>query len=173
MSIIPFKNRNNNNEPEGFLPATVGELKHEMDRLFERFVGRYPSDVWNGLTTGTWNTSSLGAWSPAIDIAETDKEVVIRAEIPGVDPKDVEVAVAGTTLTISGEKEETEEESGKDFHRSERRFGSFERRLTLPDYVDPDKVAAGFANGVLEVRVAKTKAVQPRKIAVTGSGSKK
>ena len=105
---------------------------------------------------------SGGGWpvAPAIDLAEKEKEFEITAELPGLDDKNVEIKVANNTLTIRGEKTEEKEEKEKDYHLSERRYGSFQRSFTLPDGVDADKIEASFAKGVLTVRLPKTEEAQ-------------
>ena len=103
-------------------------------------------------------------WNPSIDIAESDTEITVRAELPGVDPKDVEISLEGNVLTVSGEKSEKKEEKSENYHWAERTFGSFRRTVHLPETIDPEKVTADYDKGVLEIRIAKSEAAKPRKI---------
>ena len=105
-------------------------------------------------------------WVPAVDIKEEDDAFVIVADIPGVDPKDIEVHMDNGALTIKGEKETEKRDEREGYKRVERTFGSFYRRFGLPDTADPEKIGAKSHNGVLEVRIGKHERVQPRKIAV-------
>ncbi len=102
------------------------------------------------------DSGRLENWVPDVDIIDGEREVTVRAEIPGIDPKDLEVTVSGDVLTISGQKSEEKEERGKAFFRSERRYGAFRRSLMLPPRVDPLKVSAEVDKGVLTVRIPKT-----------------
>ncbi|HBS28159.1 MAG TPA: molecular chaperone [Phycisphaerales bacterium] len=147
---------------ESLLPA-FSDLHDEIDRLFGRFVERKA----NG---GDLLSPLSGAWAPALDVTETNGAIEIKAEVPGVTPEDIEVTVAGDVLTLKGEKREEQEESGKDFHRTERRFGSFLRRVTLPAPVDESKVNAAYKDGVLTVTLTKSPAAQTRRIPVRVAG---
>jgi HSP20 family protein len=100
----------------------------------------------------------LGGWpsQPAVDLAEKDREYEITAELPGLDEKDVEVRLANGLLTISGEKKAEREEKEKDYHFSERRYGSFRRTFRVPESVDPERIEASFDKGVLMVRLPKS-----------------
>src|SRR5262245_22706536 len=84
----------------------------------------------------------LGNWAPEVDILDGEREVTVRAEVPGIDPKDLEVTVSGDVLTISGQKSEQKEERGKAYFRSERRYGAFRRSLTIPAGIDATKISA-------------------------------
>lgn len=106
--------------------------------LFDAF-----HDDMNRMLENFWdkNFSGMG-WSPDVDIAETDKDIIIKAEIPGVDPKDIDISIMYNTLTIKGEKKEEKEDKGKSYHRIERSYGSFTRRIPLPAHVKTDEVEA-------------------------------
>jgi len=104
---------------------------------------------------------------PAVDIFENEKEVVIKAEIPGVDKKDLDVNVSEDTVTISGEKRSEEKVERKDFYRLERSFGSFTRKLRLPAATQTDKAKATFKDGTLEVRIPKVEAGKEKAKKVT------
>jgi HSP20 family protein len=103
---------------------------------------------------------------PSVDMAETDGVIEVTMDIPGVDPKEIDIQVSGNMLTISGEKKEEKEEKGKTFHRVERRYGSFSRSMTLPCPVNEDKVGAECHEGVLKVTLPKTEESKTRKIKV-------
>jgi HSP20 family protein len=112
---------------------------------------------------------SLAAWAPAIDVQETDAEYLIKADLPDVKKDDVKVQIQDGFLSVTGERKQEKEEKGKRFHRVERAYGRFERRLSLPTEVDPNKVAAEFKDGVLQVHLPKSPAAKPQTIAVTVS----
>ena len=103
---------------------------------------------------------------PPIDLSETADKIIIKAEIPGIDPKEIDISIQGDTLTIKGEKKEEKEEKGKNYYRMERRYGSFSRSVDLPNSVNPNKVSAEYKNGVLEINLQKKEEVKPTQITV-------
>ena len=105
-------------------------------------------------------------WMPAVDIKEEKDAFVIVADIPGVDPKDIEVHMEHGILTIKGEKESEKKEEKEGYKRVEREWGSFYRRFSLPDTANADKISAKSKHGVLEITIPKHEKVQPRKISV-------
>jgi HSP20 family protein len=106
-------------------------------------------------------------WAPPVDIFETENELVLKADIPDVDPKNVGIQLENGTLTLKGERKfENEQKNGKGFHRIERSYGSFVRAFSLPDTVDGDKVKADYKNGVLTVMLAKKEVAKPKTINV-------
>lgn len=107
-----------------------------------------------------------GVSSPAIDMYQTDDEVVVKATLPGVRPEDLNIAVTGDVLTIRGEVKEESSSNGANYHVRERRYGSFSRALPLPTAVQADKAQAEFENGVLTLRLPKAEEVKPKTIAV-------
>ncbi len=127
-----------------------GQLHRDIDRLFD--------EVWRGFDVPGF--AADGRLTPRIDLAETDKEIEVTAELPGLDEKDVEVTLADGLLTIKGEKKSERTEEGKDIYVSERSYGSFQRVVQLPQGVDTDKVAADFSKGVLTVKVLKLPELQ-------------
>jgi HSP20 family protein len=138
----------------------VFNLRRELDRWFDR--------SFNG------ESQTLQAWSPVVDVKETEDEIVVTAELAGLNPADVNVSVQNGVLTISGEKKE-EQESGKDgssYHLYERRYGRFERSFTLPRAVIADDVQANFANGLLTITLPKTADAKPRRIQIKGAEAK-
>jgi len=108
-------------------------------------------------------------FSPSVDVRESDEEFTIKAEIPGIDEKDVEVLVSDDTVTLKGEKKEEQEDKGKDYYRLERSYGSFHRVIPLPKGVNLEKVEATFKNGILTVKLPKTEEAQSKgkKIPIT------
>jgi HSP20 family protein len=105
-------------------------------------------------------------WAPAVDIYETENELVLKADLPDVDLKDIDVRVENQTLTISGERKFDTQESGKGYHRIERNYGSFVRSFTVPNTFDTENVGAEFKNGVLSVTLPKKEAAKPRQVKV-------
>jgi HSP20 family protein len=133
------------------------QLFNELGNLFEN----------RGMMSQGEGSVTASDWVPAVDIKEDEKQFTIHADIPGVDPKDIDVHMENGVLSISGEKrsESTEEKEG--YKRVERTCGSFLRRFTLPDTAEADKIKAHSENGVLVVEIPKHKRVQPRKIEVS------
>ena len=105
-------------------------------------------------------------WSPAVDIYETENELVLKADLPDVDLKDIDVRVENQTLTISGERKFEQDQTGKGYHRIERSYGSFVRSFAVPNTFDTEQIAADFKNGVLSVTLPKKEAAKPRQIKV-------
>jgi HSP20 family protein len=138
----------------------LGTLQTEMNRLFNTFFD----------TPNPANGPSLRRWVPAMDLVETDKDFVLKADLPGMSDSDVKIELEDNVLTISGERKAEHEERQAGYYRVERSFGSFRRSLTLPDGVDPDSVKATFHNGVLEVTVPKPAAQVPRKVQISVAG---
>lgn len=123
-------------------------------RLFEDAVTRLMSEP-----------RTARPWSPAVDILESENELVVKADLPEVNEKDIDVQVENQTLTIRGERKfEKEENAG--FHRIERSYGSFLRSFAVPSTVETDKVAAQYRNGVLTVRLPKKEAAKPRQVKI-------
>jgi HSP20 family protein len=131
-------------------------LQNEMTRLM------------NGLLEGNGRTNQ--AWAPAVDVWETDSEIVYAFDLPGIPEDKISVELEESALTVSGERERTEEVSGERFYRFERRFGTFSRTIGLPQGTDESSIKAHYKDGVLEIHVAKPEEPKPRRIQV-GSGS--
>jgi HSP20 family protein len=132
--------------------------------MFDRFF----TEPWGVLEPKGFREGGL---FPRLDVSETDNDVTVRTEIPGLDSKDLNVSISDSTLTISGEKKEEKEREGENFYHCERRFGSFRREVELPMGIDPDKVTAEYENGVATIRVAKKPTAKPKHIPVqTGKG---
>jgi HSP20 family protein len=105
-------------------------------------------------------------WSPPVDIYETENELVVKADVPEVDPKNVAIQMENGTLTLKGERRFEEQGNGRGFHRIERGYGSFVRAFSLPDTVDPEKVKADYKNGVLTITLPKKEVAKPKTINV-------
>ena len=109
---------------------------------------------------------SMGSWYPAVDMFENDDKIVIKAELPGVDKKDISVDVKDRVLTLSGERSYDHEVKEENYYRRERACGKFKRAFNLPADVDPDKIKADFKDGVLKVELPKPEAQKPKRITV-------
>jgi HSP20 family protein len=116
--------------------------------------------------TGGQETLATEDWAPRVDIAESDKEFMIKVEIPEVKKEDIRIAVNNGFLTIRGHRKKEEEEKGKKFHRVERYYGSFSRSFMLPDNIDETKIEASFEDGILNLQVPKTEEAKQRTIEV-------
>ncbi|MDY0291671.1 MAG: Hsp20/alpha crystallin family protein [Desulfuromonadaceae bacterium] len=134
-------------------------------REMESFVDRY-NRALGERQEGGQDVMRKGDWSPRVDIAETAEEFTIKAEIPEVNKEDVKVTVENGILMLHGERKQEKEEKGKTYHRIERHYGAFNRSFTLPETVDQENVKASFKDGVLCIKLRKTKDVKPRAINV-------
>ena len=132
---------------------------------FHNEMGRIFGDAFGSQEGGT--DSEETSWMPTIDISETENGYEIRAELPGVSEDDVNVSVTDNVLTVKGEKRQEAETEGKNYHRVERRYGSFQRRFTLPREVVTDDIKAEFSDGVLTLSIPKPEAVKPTEIPIT------
>ncbi len=136
-------------------------LQREVDRVFDEFTRGFPSFALPAM-----GAAGVPDLTPRMDVTETDKEIEITAELPGLEEKDVQVNVADGVLTIRGEKKAEKEEKDKNYHLVERSYGSFSRSLELPEGVDADAIKASIANGVLKDSVPKPAAAQVKQIDV-------
>jgi HSP20 family protein len=128
-------------------PWTEMSTKGELDRLLNRFLeGRLEE------------YASVAEWTPSMDVSETKDSLVAKVEVPGMDPKDIQISLQENLLTIKGEKRQEQEEKEEHYHRVERTYGQFARTLRLPVTVDASRVVATFKNGLLTVTLAKTPA---------------
>jgi HSP20 family protein len=128
-------------------------MRDEMDRMFERFEHGWPR--MPALFKRDGGDAGFGLTVPDLDVREGANSIVVEAELPGVDEKDVSVTLANGVLTIKGEKKQEKEEKAENYYMAERSFGSFQRSIRLPDTVDEGKVEAKFDKGVLKVTAAK------------------
>jgi HSP20 family protein len=140
----------------------LNTIQNEMNRLFNTFFET---------TGGQGGSPTAGRrWLPAMDLAESGDEFVLRADLPGLSEDDVNIEFEDNVLTISGERKSEHEERKEGYYRLERASGSFSRSLTLPEGVDPEKVQASFDRGVLEVRIPKPEQRKPRKVTISAGG---
>jgi HSP20 family protein len=153
MSLIPWGNR------KGGDLSPLNDLRSEINQVFDSYF-REPF----GAMTESFGWG--GQPAPSLDVSETDKEFTVQAELPGVDPKDLEITVTADRITISGEKKETVEKTDKNYHHKEIRSGKFSRTIALPSGIDTENVAADHKNGVLTVRLKKSQAAAAKKISV-------
>uniref|UniRef100_A0A7V6CEG7 Hsp20/alpha crystallin family protein n=1 Tax=Thermodesulfobacterium geofontis TaxID=1295609 RepID=A0A7V6CEG7_9BACT len=121
------------------------ELKREMDRIWQEFFGK------------SWLTEKFEGieWIPAIDVSETDNEIIVKVDVPGVNPEDIEISLSDNVLVIKGEKKKEEEEKKENFYRMERYYGNFVRSIQLPCDIEEEKISATYKNGVLKVVLPK------------------
>jgi HSP20 family protein len=110
-------------------------------------------------------------WTPPVDIYETENELVLKADVPEIDPKQVAIQMENGTLTLKGERRFEEQKNGRGFHRIERGYGSFVRAFSLPETVDPEKVKADYKNGVLTITLPKKEVAKPKTVNIEVSNS--
>lgn len=138
-----------------------GELESYFDRFF-----RHPFSLFSRPPWGFGDVPGFGVPSPTVDIFEEGGDMVVKAEIPGISKEDLNVSITEDSLTISGEKKQEEKVEKKDYHRIERSYGSFSRSFRLPDNVSGEKAKASFKDGILEIRLPKTKETKAKKIQI-------
>ena len=138
--------------------ADLATTRERFNRLFGR------DDLWEteGVTTG-------GEWIPTVDIVENDHALTVKAELPGIEAKDVEVTIDNNVLTMKGERRMEKEVRKENYHRVERAYGSFARSFALPTFVDAQKVSAEFKNGLLTINVPKKEDTKTRAVKVTAA----
>jgi len=131
-------------------------LQERMNRLFEETVQRGRED----------EPLMPGMWTPPVDIFEAGEEIVLTAELPGMEMKDIDIQVRDNTLTLKGERKMERDVKEDSFHRVERAYGTFSRSFTLPQTVDQEKISASYTKGVLEIRMPKTALAKPKQIQI-------
>ncbi len=129
-------------------------LSERLNRMFEEMSG-FSAD-----------TEITGSWSPAVDVYESESAIEIKADLPGMTEKDIDVTVENNTLTIKGERKFENEEKRESYHRIERQYGAFYRSFQLPNTVDVGKIKANFKNGILELTLPKREETKPKKISI-------
>ncbi len=132
-------------------------LAHDMDEMLDRVFSNWPWPRW---------AEGIRGAGPALDMLDRKEEIILRADLPGLEQKDIEVNVDQGMLTLRGERKEDREVKEDDYYCAERWTGSFARSVTLPPDVDSDKVQATFKNGVLEIHVPKTKAAKGKRVEI-------
>ena len=149
MALLPSKRQ--------AIERPAVSLQREMNRLFDDFFTRdFFVEPFRG----------IGEWRPALDVAETETSVIVKADLPGLEAKDIDVSLRGDILTIKGEKKAENEEKTKSYHRVERHYGSFERSVRLPATVKADQVEASFKAGVLHIEMPKTEESKQKSIQI-------
>lgn len=136
----------------------LSQLHGEIDRLFDTRPPR--------TTAAAENQTPTSDWVPAVDVKEKKDKYVIRADVPGVEPKDIQVTMENGVLSISGNRASEKRDENESYKRVERAYGSFFRRFTLPDSVAADKITAKGKNGVLEIVIPKSEPAKSRRIAI-------
>jgi HSP20 family protein len=156
----------------------ISDSRHGgKDQVFNNRIKRYPwqetEDMFGHFVKApAWpqirgqGVHATEDWAPQVDIAESDKEFMIKVEIPEVKKEDIRIAVNNGFLTIRGHRKQEEEEKGKKFHRVERYFGSFSRSFMLPDNIDENKIEASFKDGMLNLQVPKTDEAKQKTIEI-------
>lgn len=140
--------------------SSLRSMHDAMDRLFnEHFL--MPFGRW-----GLSQTDGFGSFTPKVDISETEREIMVRAEVPGIDPDNVSIEVTEDTLSISGTIEKSKEEKEENYYRMERSQGSFSREFMLPSKIDADSVIAEAKNGVVAITLTKLPSEKKRKIEI-------
>jgi HSP20 family protein len=134
-------------------------IQDRMNRIFE--------EAFRGNRTASEDDWALGgSWAPAVDIFEKDGSIVLKAELPGIDPKDVDVRVENNVLTLRGERKFENEVKREQYHRVERAYGTFTRSFTLPNVVDTEKIKAEFKDGLLQVSLPQKEEAKPKQISI-------
>ena len=146
-------------------------VRYEPYNLFDRFQKEFKrmgllDPLFNEVLSDDNTDVAISNWRPAVDIKEEGNRFLIKADIPGVDPKDIEITMEDGVLTIKGDRVTEKEEKREDYRRVERSRGTFYRRFSLPDTADADKIEAKGKDGVLEIVIPKHDKVLPRRIAV-------
>lgn len=137
-------------------PFEFDRIRREMDRLWDSFLEGRP----------VRRTEDEREWLPSVDVSETKNDLVIRAELPGLDPKDIDISMNNGFLTIKGEKKNEKEEKEENYHLIERSYGSFTRSVRLPREVQSDKITASFKNGVLKITLPKSEEAKKKEIKI-------
>ena len=137
----------------------LANLQERMNRMFEeshRGLGRANPEDW----------ALGGSWAPVVDIYEHEGSIVLKAELPGIESKDVDIRLENNVLTLRGERKYDNEVKQENYHRVERAYGSFSRSFTLPSIVDQEKIKAEYKDGVLELTLPKREEAKPKQISI-------
>jgi HSP20 family protein len=130
-------------------------MRRDMDRLWDSFFER-----------GVRGVDEEGEWLPSLDVAETKNDIVVKAELPGLDPKDIDISLTDGLLTIKGEKKQEREEKEENYHLVERSYGTFTRSIRLPKEVKSDKINASYKEGVLKVVLPKSEGAKKKEVKI-------
>ncbi len=140
---------------QGFFPQ-VWDIQNEINKVFNSVMAPFSSE----------EGELRGAWTPSVDISETENELVVSADLPGLNREDIKVNVQNNVLTFSGERKQETKSEGSNVHRLERSYGFFSRSFTLPATVKTDGIKATYKDGVLHLTLPKVEEARPRQIAV-------
>ncbi len=133
----------------------LSSLRREMDRLWENFFVERPlGKIWER------------EWAPSLDMSETKDNFVVKAEVPGIDAKHIDISLTGDVLTIRGEKSQEKEEKEEDYHLVERSYGSFSRSVRLPAEVESNKIKASYKNGILRITLPKSEKAKAKEVKI-------
>lgn len=130
-------------------------LRDEMDKMWNRFFGEWPG-----------MEPFKGEWAPSLDISETKDNIVVKAEVPGMDSKDIDISLANDVLTVKGEKKQEKEEKDENYHRVERSYGAFSRSIRLAREVQGDRIKATYKNGVLKITLPKSEEAKKKEVKI-------
>jgi HSP20 family protein len=142
---------------------SLSSLRRDMDELFARFFGE-------GEQSGSWMTPTMSTYAPQIQSWVHDHTLPIKADLPGIDPKDVEVTVEGNVLTLKGERKAEQEKKEDNYFHQEVRYGSFVRTLTIPEGIKAEEVQASYKNGVLELTIPLPAEMRPKRVQIALEG---
>jgi HSP20 family protein len=131
-------------------------MRREMDRLWDSFFEERPQR----------KIEELGEWGPSLDLSETKNDLIVKADVPGIDPKDIDISLNKDVLTLKGEKKRETEEKGENYHFIERSYGAFARSIRLPRDVQTDKINASYKDGVLRVTLPKSEEAKKKEIRI-------
>jgi HSP20 family protein len=133
----------------------MSTLRDEMDRLWDRFFGEWP--ILEPVRR---------EWAPSLDMSETKNNIVVKAEVPGLEAKDIDISLTGGVLTIKGQKKQEKEGKDENYHRVERSYGTFTRSVRVPQEVQSDKIEATYKNGVLKITLPKSEEAKKKEIKI-------
>lgn len=153
MKLMPWK-RNDSRRADDSGMVPVSQMRWDWDRLFDR------------LLDDAWSQAARPVPDLLLDLSETDDEIRVRVEVPGIEPDDLDISLSGDVLTLAGEKVDEDDSRDGSLTYSERRIGSFYRALKLPCEVDPDHVLAQHRNGVVTITLQKAETVRPKRIRI-------
>lgn len=152
--LMPFSKKNLPIRRETDNPFAL--FRQDLDTMFDDFARGFEMEP-------TWSTK-LDSFTPRVDVTESEKEIHIAAELPGIEEKDIDITVSKDSLTIKGEKKEEKEDKGKDYYRMERSYGSFSRTIPLPVEVETDHAVASYQKGILSIKIPKSaRAIEEKK----------
>ncbi|MGQ9510267.1 MAG: Hsp20/alpha crystallin family protein [Thermodesulfobacteriota bacterium] len=133
----------------------LDRIRREVDRLWDSFFEKRPARI-----------EEVSEWFPSLDVSETDSEYIIKVEVPGIDPKDINISLMNNILTIKGEKKQEKEEKEENYHLLERSYGSFTRSIRIPSQIQNDHINASYKNGVLKIILPKTEEAKKKEIKI-------